>query len=132
MALMAVMIKWRDGAEKIPLKELEQTNPLGESLVYQDKRPSKCATPSCKIQTFSNFSCKLILNWRRKRGRSGVVVAALCIVPTIPANPAAAWTRLVPILNPASVSAVANAASVLRRCRYASLAGACIWGWRWD
>ena len=30
-----------------------------------------------------------------------------------------------------SASVATNAASVPRRCRYASLVGACTWAWRW-
>ena len=57
---------------------------------HQDKRPSKCATPYCKIQTFSNCCCKLILNWLRNRELADVSVAVFSIVPTIPVNPAPA------------------------------------------
>jgi len=53
------MVKQREGLVRIPLEDLEQTAPLGESLVYQDKRPSKGATPYSKIQTPFDFCCKM-------------------------------------------------------------------------
>ena len=65
-------------------------NPLGESLVYQDKRPSKCATHYCKIPDFFVYCCKLISNWLHNRELADVSVAVFSIAPTIPANPALA------------------------------------------
>jgi len=112
-------VKLRDLAVKIPLKELEQKNPLGESLVFQDKRPSKCATPFCKIQIFFNFYRVLILSWQRKRTRLDVRVVADSIAPTIPANPAVVRLRFSLILSCVSASAVTAAASVQHRCRFA-------------
>ena len=106
-------------------------NPLGESLVYEDKRPSKCATPYCKIPDFFVYCCKLILTWLRNREPSDVPVAAFSIVPTIPANPDVACLMFAPITNGVSVSAVIVAGNVQHLYRYGSWDDVCIWGWRW-
>jgi hypothetical protein len=106
-------------------------NPLGESLVYQDKRPSKCATPYCKIPDFFVYCCKLILNWLRKRERVDVLVAVFFIVPTTLVNPDVALTRFAPTTNGVLVSAVTVAGNVLHRCPHAFLDAVYILDWRW-
>lgn len=55
--LITEAVTQRDGVVKIPLVELEQTNHLGESLIYEDKRPPKCAMPSCKTPNYFHYYC---------------------------------------------------------------------------
>ena len=61
-------------------------NPLGESLIDQEKRPPKCATPYCKTQTFFDYCYALTRNWPTKRVPPDVRVAEYFTDPITPVS----------------------------------------------
>jgi hypothetical protein len=52
MAITPVAIKFGDVLRKIPLRDLDQTDPRGGVSGYQARRLPKCATPFCKSLHF--------------------------------------------------------------------------------
>ena len=87
MALAARLIKQGDGWWVIPLGELEQMDPLGESPICQEKRRPKCAMPYCKTPIFFECCTGLIKSWRRKRALAVVFfVTVFFTVPTMSAS----------------------------------------------
>ena len=69
-----------------PSAILIKRSPQVKSLVYQDKRLFKCATPCCKILLFSG-SCSVLMKRWRPRGAVRIVAAAgWCTVPATRAS----------------------------------------------
>src|SRR3972149_8830285 len=94
MVIGGFLVKYRDVEGVIPLGVLEQTCPLGESRICQDKRLAKCATLCCKIPVFSNYCCALTKIWRVRHAPADVLAAAFCTVPIIRGSREGAWPRV--------------------------------------
>lgn len=88
MAFAAYLIKQDDVRGVVPLGVLEQTDPLGESLICQEKRQPKCATLCCKTPRFFDCYTRLTKSLRRARGLAVVSsVAVFCTVLITRASP---------------------------------------------
>src|SRR3972149_899755 len=131
MVIGGFLVKYRDVEGVIPLRVLEQTCPLGESRICQDKRLAKCATLCCKIQVFSDCCCVLTKIGPVRHVPADVLAAAFCTVPIIRGSREVAWPRFGRSSNRGSVFAAIGAGGGAPRCRCAFLASACIWGWQW-